>query len=566
MNAAAKIDTKSAVPAGAPKARKLALMALGGVVVLALVVWTLMITVFAAPSESTDDAYVAGDVVAITSREAGTITALHADNTESVKRGQPLLDLDSSTADANLAAAEAELGRSVREVRSRFARVDEAQAEIVKASADLVRAGSDLTRRKGAATQGAVSGEDVDHADETVRTANAALALARSQLAEAEAAVQGASIETNPDVLAAIAAVRRAAIVRNHMHLTAPEDGIVAQRSVQLGQQVSPGAPLMAVVPLRRVWIDANFRETQLADLRVGQPATITSDAYGGHIVFHGKVLGLGAGSGNAFALLPPQNASGNWIKIVQRLPVRIGLDPQELDRNPLRIGLSVTVTVDTSDHAGPPVARAAAANSIPVRDEPGRRPASRSPDRQDHCRKPRLWRPVMTAAGTKPLGGAALGVTALALALGTFMQVLDSAIANVSLPTIAGNLGASTDDATWVITAFAAANGVTVPLTGWLMGRFGVVRTFIVSVTLFTLTSFLCGVATSLPMLVFFRLLQGGVSGPMIPGSQALLIAIFPEGKAHLGAGHLVDHRPGRARSSGRSSAAIFPTIIIGA
>lgn len=362
MNAAAQIDTKAAVPAGASKARKLALMILGGVVALALIGWTLAITVFAPPSESTDDAYVAGDVVAITSREAGTITALHADNTESVKRGQPLLDLDASTADANLAAAEAELGRSVREVRSRFARVDETQAEIVKASADLARADSDLTRRKGAATQGAVSGEDVDHAAETVRTANAALALAKSQQAEAKAAVQGASIETNPDVLATIAAVRRAAIVRNHMHLTAPEDGVVAERNVQLGQQVSPGAPLMAVVPLRRVWIDANFRETQLADLRVGQPVTITSDAYGGHVVFHGKVLGLGAGSGNAFALLPPQNASGNWIKIVQRLPVRIGLDPQELDRNPLRIGLSVTVTADTSDHSGPPVARAAPA------------------------------------------------------------------------------------------------------------------------------------------------------------------------------------------------------------
>lgn len=368
MNAAVQIDTKTAVPASAPKARKLALIILGGVVAVALIGWTLAITVFAPPSEETDDAYVAGDVVAITSREAGTITALHADNTESVKRGQPLLDLDASTADANLAAAEAELGRSVREVRSHFARVDETQAEIVKAAADLARADSDLTRRKGAATQGAVSGEDVDHAAETVRTAGAALALARSQQAEAEAAVQGASIETNPDVLAAIAAVRRAAIVRNHMHLTAPEDGVVAERNVQLGQQVSPGAPLMAVVPLRRVWIDANFRETQLADLRVGQPTTITSDAYGGQIVFHGKVLGLGAGSGNAFALLPPQNASGNWIKIVQRLPVRIGLDPEELDRNPLRIGLSVTVTVDTSDHSRPPIARAAPA--VPFQSE----------------------------------------------------------------------------------------------------------------------------------------------------------------------------------------------------
>jgi membrane fusion protein (multidrug efflux system) len=174
--------------------------------------------------------------------------------------------------------------------------------------------------------------------------------------------VQGAGVETNPDVQAAIAAVRRAAIVRNHMRLTAPEDGVVAQRIVQLGQQVAPGAPLMAIVPLRRVWIDANFRETQLADLRVGQPVTITSDAWGAHTVFHGKVLGLAAGSGNAFALLPPQNASGNWIKIVQRLPVRIGLDPAELDRNPLRIGLSVTARVDTRDHSGAPVASAAPA------------------------------------------------------------------------------------------------------------------------------------------------------------------------------------------------------------
>ena len=366
MSTAAHADAqKSAAPpapAGAPKARKLALLAVAAVVALGLGAWGLKATVFAEPSQETDDAYVAGDVVAITSREAGIITALHADNTESVKRGQPLLDLDSSTADANLAAAEAELGRSVREVRSRFARVDETQAEIVKASTDLARSESDLVRRKGAAKEGAVSGEEVDHAAEAVRAASAALALARSQHAEAEAAVQGADVETNPNVLAAIAAVRRAAIVVNHMHLTAPEDGVVAQRNVQLGQQVSPGAPLMAVVPLRRAWIDANFRETQLADLRVGQPVKVVSDAYGAHTVFHGRVLGLGAGSGNAFALLPPQNASGNWIKIVQRLPVRISLDPRELDSHPLQIGLSVKVTADTRDHSGPPVARAAPA------------------------------------------------------------------------------------------------------------------------------------------------------------------------------------------------------------
>jgi membrane fusion protein (multidrug efflux system) len=360
MTTADALDPKISAPVRALHARKLALMTLAGVVAFGLAGFTLKKTVLAPPREATDDAYVAGDVVAITSREAGTITALHADNTESVKRGQPLLDLDASTADANLAAAEAELGRSVREVRSRFARVDETQAEIVKASADLARAESDLVRRRGAAAEGAVSGEEVDHAAESVRTSRAALALARSRHAEAEAAVQGAGVTANPDVEAAIAAVRRAAIVKNHMRLTAPEDGVVAQRVVQLGQQVSPGAPLMAVVPLRHVWIDANFRETQLADLRVGQPAAITSDAYGAHMVFHGRVLGLGAGSGNAFALLPPQNASGNWIKIVQRLPVRIALDPRELDRHPLRIGLSVAVDVDTSDHSGPPIPRAA--------------------------------------------------------------------------------------------------------------------------------------------------------------------------------------------------------------
>ena len=360
MNAPEPTEAETAAPAGAPKTRKLALMALAGAVALGAAGWGVKATVLAPPREETDDAYVAGDVVAITSREAGVITALHADNTQSVRRGQPLLDLDASTADANLAAAEAELGRSVREVRSRFARVDETQAQIVKASADLVRATNDLARRREAAQSGAVSGEELDHAGDTLRDAKAALALAHSQNAEAEAAVQGAGVATNPDVLAAIAAVRRAAIVRNHMHLTAPEDGVIAQRVVQLGQQVAPGAPLMAVVPLRQVWIDANYRETQLADLRVGQPVVVTSDAYGAHTVFHGRVLGLGAGSGNAFALLPPQNASGNWIKIVQRLPVRIALDPRELDRHPLRIGLSVTAEVDTRDHSGPPVASAA--------------------------------------------------------------------------------------------------------------------------------------------------------------------------------------------------------------
>lgn len=344
------------------KSRKRRFLLLGGAVALGLAGYG-GYTLLSGDSESTDDAYVAGDVVAITARDAGNVVALHADDTQSVRRGEPLIDLDPATADAELAAAEAKLGQAVRSVRSAFSRVDETGAEIGQAAAELSRAQDDLARRRQAAADGAVSGEEVAHAADSVRTASAALALAQSRRAQAASTVQGTNVATNPDVLEAIAAYRRAAIFRSHMHITAPVDGVIAKRGVQLGQQVSPGTPLMAVVPLKRVWIDANFRETQLADLRVGQPVTITADAYGSRVTFHGKVEGLGAGSGSAFALLPAQNASGNWIKIVQRVPVRIALDPRELDRNPLRIGLSVTVEVDTHDHSGIPVARAAVRN-----------------------------------------------------------------------------------------------------------------------------------------------------------------------------------------------------------
>jgi membrane fusion protein (multidrug efflux system) len=368
MNIRTDIDKTMAdaetIPALTPrpkaKARKRAFILLGGVIALGLVGYGLEKAVFAAPSEETEDAYVAGDVVAITSREATTVTALHADNTQSVKAGEPLLDLDASTADANRAQADADLGRVVRSVRSNFAQVKEAAAAVAKAQSDLDRAKDDLTRRRAAVAEGAVSNEEVDHANEGVQAAQAALDLAKSRYAEAEAAVQGASIAANPNVLAAAAAVRRSAIVQRHMRIIAPVDGVIAQRTVQLGQQVVPGAPLMAVVPLGRAWVDANFRETQLADLRVGQPATITSDAYGHKTVFHGHVIGLGAGSGNAFALLPPQNASGNWIKIVQRVPVRVALDKQELTHHPLQLGLSVTVKVDTRNHAGEELAQPA--------------------------------------------------------------------------------------------------------------------------------------------------------------------------------------------------------------
>ena len=353
-------DTEAATPAmqssigGKPKARRMGLTILVIVVVLAAIVWAVFHFLLAKPEEETDDAYVAGDVVSITARDPGTVLAIHADNTQTVKAGAPLLDLDPATADVGLASAAAQLAQAVRSTRADFTKVNQSGAAIVQAQAELARAQSDYARRRGAAAEGAVSGEELSHAADAVKVATANLNLARAQAAQARTAVQGTQVGNNPAVMAAIAAYRRAAITRNHMHIIAPIDGVVAQRTVQVGQQVAAGTPLMAVVPLDRLWVDANFRETQLKDIRIGQPATITADMYGGKIVYHGKVIGLGAGSGNAFALLPPQNASGNWIKIVQRVPVRIGLNANELRQNPLRVGLSATVTVDTAAQRGP--------------------------------------------------------------------------------------------------------------------------------------------------------------------------------------------------------------------
>ncbi|MBD8620214.1 membrane fusion protein (multidrug efflux system) [Sphingomonas sp. PP-CE-3G-477] len=352
----------AAAPTGNPRARKRALTILGVVVVIGAIVWAVFHFLLAAPEQETDDAYVAGDVVAITARDPGQVTAIHADNTQVVKAGQPLIDLDAATSDVGVASAEAELARAVRATRSDFSKVNETGAAVVQAEAELARARNDLARRRGAAAEGAISGEELSHAADQVKVASATLQLARSQQAQSRNGVVGTTVSNNPAVLAAIAAYRRAAITRSHMHVVAPIDGVVAQRTVQLGQQVSAGLPLMAVVPLDRVWVDANFRETQLRDLRIGQAATVTADMYGDDLVYHGHVVGLGAGSGNAFALLPPQNASGNWIKITQRVPVRIALDKGELRRNPLRVGLSVNAIVDTADKSGTMVGRPAVA------------------------------------------------------------------------------------------------------------------------------------------------------------------------------------------------------------
>ncbi|MBV6425503.1 MAG: Multidrug export protein EmrA [Steroidobacteraceae bacterium] len=334
--------------------RRQRLLALAGVVVLGAVAYGLYWFLHARYHESTDDAYVAADLVEITSEVAGAVRAVHVDDTQHVDAGQLLVELD--PADATLAndAAEAALAGTVREVRSLFAQVDAQRAQVRANAIALDTARADLARRAGIAEGGAVSAEEVQHARAEVDRLQAALLAERETLASTEAQIAHTSIATHPRVLAAAARVREAALALERTRIVAPVAGTVARRSVQIGTRIAPGAPLMAVVPLSDVWVEANFKEVQLARLRIGQPVELHADVYGGDVTFHGRVAGLGAGSGSAFALLPPQNASGNWIKVVQRVPVRIALDPRELAGHPLRVGLSITAEVDTHDTSGP--------------------------------------------------------------------------------------------------------------------------------------------------------------------------------------------------------------------
>ncbi|MBA2588073.1 MAG: efflux RND transporter periplasmic adaptor subunit [Alphaproteobacteria bacterium] len=329
---------------------------LGVVVLVAAVIYGVYWLLYSRYFESTDDAYVGGNVVAITSKENATVLALHADNTQTVKQGQLLIEMDPAIATVNLQSAQANLARVVRMVKSQFSRSDSGEAQLNQARVALKQAQDDYQRRQKAFATQSVSGEELAHARDAVAAAQAMVNSAQGGLEQSNASIEGTDIAHNPEVLTAEAQLRAAAIAYGHMRLIAPLDGVIAQRTVQAGQQVAAGTPLMAVVPLSNVWIDANFKEVQLARMRVGQPVKIKADIYGGGVTFHGHIEGLGAGSGSAFALLPPQNASGNWIKIVQRVPVRIVLDPQEIKDHPLRVGLSVSVDADVRDQSGPMV------------------------------------------------------------------------------------------------------------------------------------------------------------------------------------------------------------------
>jgi membrane fusion protein (multidrug efflux system) len=303
--------------------------------------------------QSTDDAYVNGNVVQITPQISGTVVSIGADDTQFVKAGQPLVRLDQADAKVALDQSEAQLARTVREVRNLFATSAQLRAAVDMRQSDLAMARKDLARRERLGNSGAISNEELQHARDAVRNAEAALMSAQQQLAGNQARVDGTTLENHPDVRNASAAVRNAYLGYSRTVLPAPVSGFVARRAVQLGQRVGPGAALMSVVPLDQVWVDANFKEPQLASMRVGQPVTLTADLYGGSFRYHGKVAGFGAGTGSAFALLPAQNATGNWIKIVQRVPVRIALDSHEIAEHPLQIGLSMKVEVSVRDGSG---------------------------------------------------------------------------------------------------------------------------------------------------------------------------------------------------------------------
>ncbi|WP_201722756.1 HlyD family efflux transporter periplasmic adaptor subunit [Caulobacter sp. BP25] len=356
--------------------RKQLFAGLAGAVLVTGLGWGAWYALVGSHHVETDNAYVAADVALVTPLVAAPVRSVAVSDTQPVKRGQILVTLDDSDARIALASAEAELARAERRVRGYLATDDSlaaqiaareadqsrAAASLASAQADLERARIDLGRRKALAVNGAVSGDELTRAQNAFANAQAAWTSAKAAQVQAQAnraaavgslaanaaMTAGATVETNPEVAAARARVEQARLDLDRTVIRAPIDGLITRRNVQIGQRVAPGATLMQVVPIAQAYVDANFKEGQLRKVAIGQPVELKADLYGGSVTYHGKVVGLSGGTGSAFALIPAQNATGNWIKVVQRLPVRIALDPAELKANPLRVGLSMTADIDT--------------------------------------------------------------------------------------------------------------------------------------------------------------------------------------------------------------------------
>jgi membrane fusion protein (multidrug efflux system) len=377
--------TATGTPAPAPAARtasrrRLLLTILGVVVVLGAVAYGLYFFLVASRYVSTDNAYVGADIAQVTPLVSGQVQAIPVSETQTVRAGQPVVILDPADARIAVDQAKAALAQAQRQVKGYFANdtalsaevaarqasIAQADAQIASARSDLERARTDLARRQALSASGAVSGDELTTAQNRFSVAQAALAQATAMKAAAvanagqasgsrqvnEALISGTDVAGNPDVRAAQARLDAAELALSRTVIPAPVTGVVTKRSIEVGQQVQPGVVTMQIVPIGQLFVDANFKEVQLAKVRIGQPVVLVSDLYGGGVKFHGRVKGLSGGTGSAFSLIPAQNASGNWIKIVQRLPVRITLDPSELAQHPLRVGLSMKATIDiTKDH-----------------------------------------------------------------------------------------------------------------------------------------------------------------------------------------------------------------------
>jgi membrane fusion protein (multidrug efflux system) len=357
QNAAPANTKESGLTAKNPAKRRKTLLIVLLIFIVAGIIWLLLWLLVFSTRETTDDAYVGGNQVAISAQVPGTVVAILADDTQHVEAGQILVKLDNTDASVRLAQAQASLASAVRQVRQQTDSASGSDAAVAERQVELSKAEADLKRRLPLVAQQAEAPETIQHLRDAVAQARAALTTAQAQASAQHASIAGTDIANNPAVLQARANFRAMWVAAQRNAIYAPVSGYVAQRSVQVGNSVQAGQQLMTVLPLHNLWIDANFKESQLRHIRIGQPAKVEADIYGGSVEYHGKVIGLGAGTGSVFSLLPAQNATGNWIKVVQRVPVRIALDNNELDKHPLRIGLSSDVTVDITDDKGPVLA-----------------------------------------------------------------------------------------------------------------------------------------------------------------------------------------------------------------
>lgn len=368
----------SAQPTGKPNGnRRQLLTGLAAVVVVGVVLWVLYAVLIGSHHVETDNAYVGAEVAQVTPLISGPVAKVLVSETQVVAAGQPLVVIDDADARIAVLSAEAALGQAQRKVNGYFASDDALAGQVAARDADIARAAAavtgaqaslerarlELSRRKALSDSGAVSGEELTIAQGQFTNAQSAVTEARAALAQAKASrvaaegnrevntalISGLPANKNPEIAAAEARLASAQLALDRTVLRAPLAGVVSKKNVQVGQQVTIGAPLMAIVPTTDAFVDANFKEVQLDKVRIGQPVTLTSDLYGGSVKFHGRVKGLSGGTGSAFSLIPAQNASGNWIKVVQRLPVRIQLDPAELKEHPLRVGLSMKAAIDIS-------------------------------------------------------------------------------------------------------------------------------------------------------------------------------------------------------------------------